>query len=68
MTVKELIEELKKLPADAYVMYRHNQHGRIDIDTIVHTEEELLFGRKIHTVTLEGKTKENKDVIYRIFE
>ena len=59
MTVKELIEELKKLPADAYVMYRHNQHGRIDINTIVQTEEELLFGRKIHTVTLEGKTKEN---------
>jgi len=59
MIVKELIEELKKLPADAYVMYRHNKYGRIDIDTIIHTEEELLFGRKIHTVTFEGKTKEN---------
>lgn len=59
MTVKELIEELKKLPAEAYVMYRHNQYGRIDIDKIVHTEEELLFGRKIHTVTLEGEMKEN---------
>ena len=59
MTVKELIDALKKEPADAIVTYRHNEYGRIDIDTIVHTEEELLFGRKIHMITLEGKSKEN---------
>ena len=59
MTVKELIEALKEYPNDAYVMYRHNQYGRIDIDTIIRTEEELLFGRKIQTVTLEGEAKEN---------
>jgi len=59
MTVKELIEALKKEPSDALVMYRHNKYGRIDIDTIVHTEEELLFGHKIHTVTLEGKAEDN---------
>ena len=59
MTVKELIDKLKELPNDAIVMYRHNKYGRIDIDTVVHTEEELLFGHKIHTVTLEGEHKEN---------
>ena len=59
MTVKELIEALKQQSKDAIVMYRHNQYGRIDIDTITYTEEELLFGHKIKTVTLEGEVKEN---------
>lgn len=59
MTVKELIEKLKKQPDDAIVMYRHNKYGRIDIDTISYSEEELLFGRKIKTITLEGESKEN---------
>lgn len=59
MTVKELIDQLKELPKDTIVMYRHNKYGRIDIDTIVHTEEQLLFGHKIHSVTFEGKAKED---------
>ena len=58
MTVKELIEQLKKQPGDAIVMYRHNVAGRIDIDTLVYSEENLLFGHKIKTITLEGKSKE----------
>jgi len=59
MTVKELINELKKQPGDAIVMYRHNKHGRIDIDEILYSEEELLFGKKIKTVTFAGKTEED---------
>ena len=59
MTVKELIDELKKLPKDATVMYRHNKYGRIDIDEIHYSEEQLLFGCKLKTVTLEGQAKEN---------
>ena len=59
MTVKELIEALKKQPYDATVMYRHNRYGRIDIDEIRYSEEQLLFGCKIKTVTLEGESKEN---------
>lgn len=55
MTVKELIDLLKKQPKDAVVMYRHNRYGRIDIDELRYSEEELLFGKKIKTVTLEGK-------------
>lgn len=58
MTVRELIEKLKKHPKDAIVMYRHNKYGRIDIDQITYSEEQLLFGEKIKTVTLEGKVKE----------
>ena len=57
MTVKELINELKKLPKDATVMYRHNKYGRIDIDKVEYSEEKLLFGCKIKTVTLEGEAK-----------
>lgn len=59
MTVKELIEALKKQPSDAVVMYRHNKYGRIDIDKIIYTEDEMLFGYKIKTVTFEGESKEN---------
>ena len=59
MTVKELIDELKRFPTDAVVMYRHNKYGRIDIDKVLFSEEEMLFGYKIKTVTLEGETKEN---------
>ena len=59
MTVKELINILKKQPSDAIIMYRHNKYGRIDIDKVIYTEEELLFGHKIKTVTLEGDTKEH---------
>lgn len=59
MTVKELIEILKKHPNDAIVMYRHNKYGRIDIDKVSYSEEDLLFGHKIKTITLEGETKEN---------
>ena len=59
MTVKELIEALKKQPKDAIVMYRHNKYGRIDIDKVEYAEEELLFGHKIKTVTLEGESKES---------
>ena len=57
MTVKELMDLLKKQPSDAIVMYRHNKYGRIDIEEVNYTEEELLFGHKIKTVTLEGIKK-----------
>jgi len=57
MTIKELITELKKLPKDSVVMYRHNKYGRIDINKIEYSEEQLLFGKKIKTVTLEGEAK-----------
>lgn len=59
MTVKELINELKKMPKDATVMYRHNKYGRIDIETVTYSEDRLLFGCKLKTVTIEGNTKEN---------
>ena len=59
MTVKELIVILNKQPEDAVVMYRHNKYGRIDIDKVVYTEDEMLFGYKLKTVTLEGEAKEN---------
>lgn len=59
MTVKELINELKKQPGDAIVAYRHNKYGRIDIDQIIYSEENLLFGEKIKMITLEGQAKEN---------
>lgn len=59
MTVKELISKLKKQPQDAIVMYRHNKYGRIDVNKITYTEEQLLFGIKIKAVTLEGETKED---------
>ena len=57
MTVKELIDILKEKPNDAIVMYRHNKYGRIDIEDVSYSEEELLFGQKIKTVTLEGEKK-----------
>ena len=57
MTVKELIVILKEKPSDAIVMYRHNKYGRIDIEDVSYSEEELLFGQKIKTVTLEGEKK-----------
>ena len=57
MTVKELMDLLKKQPNDAIVMYRHNKYGRIDIEEVNYTEEEMLFGHKIKTVTLEGTKK-----------
>lgn len=59
MTVKELIDELKRQPKNAIVMYRHNKYGRIDIDAVVYSEEKLLFGNKLQTVTLEGSYKED---------
>ena len=59
MTVKKLIEELKQYPDDAVVMYRHNKYGRIDIQAANYSEEEMLFGYKLKTVTLEGESKEN---------
>lgn len=59
MTVKELIEFLKKQPKDAIVMYKHNRYGRIDVKEIIYSEEKLLFGEKIKTVTLSGELKED---------
>jgi len=55
MTVKDLIKKLKTLPDDAVVTYRHNKYGRIDVEDITYTEEELLFGKKMIFVTLEGE-------------
>ena len=59
MTVKELIDLLKKYPKDSIVMYRHNKYGRISIEDVSYSEEELLFGKKIKIVTLEGEQKGN---------
>ena len=59
MTVKELKEILDKYPDDCVVMYRHNKHGRIDINYIDYKEEYLLSGDKIQTITLEASSEEN---------
>lgn len=59
MTVEELIDRLRNLPQEAIVMYRHNKHGRVDIDTIECQEELLLSGRQITTVTLSGLYEED---------
>ena len=59
MTNKELIDILSKYPDDCIVMYRHNEHGRIDIDFVDSTEETLLSGEKIHTVILEATFEED---------
>ena len=55
MTVDELVNKLINLPQDAIVMYRHNQYGRIDIDTINYEEELQYTGGYLRTVTFEGK-------------
>ena len=58
MTVEELINKLTNLPQDAIVTYKHNKHGRIDVDTVEFQEELLYSGGYIRTVTLEGKADE----------
>lgn len=59
MTVKELINLLKKLPQDATVTYRHNQHGRIDVDEVYASTEKMLFGQIKNFVTFKGKSEED---------
>ena len=59
MTVDELIQKLINLPQDAIVTYRHNQYGRIDVDTVEFTQELLYSGGYIRTVTLSGKYEED---------
>lgn len=59
MTVDELIQKLINLPQDAIVTYRHNQYGRIDVDTVEFAQELLYSGGYIRTVTLSGKYEED---------
>ena len=59
MLVKELKEILNNYSDDCIVMYRHNKHGRIDIDNIDYKEEHLLSGEVIKTLTLEANFKED---------
>lgn len=59
MTVKELMVELEKMPEDATVMYKHNQYGRVDIDTVTYDEEKLYSTDCFKTVTFEGSYKED---------
>ena len=59
MTNKELKDILFKYPEDCIVVYRHNKHGRIDIDFIDYTEETLVSGDKIHILTLEASFEED---------
>ena len=54
MTNKELHEILSQYPDDSIVMYRHNQHGRIDIDAVAYREENMISENVISTITLEG--------------
>lgn len=58
MTNKELMTILSKYPEDSIVVFRHNQHGRIDIDFVESTEETMLSGDKIHFITLEATFEE----------
>lgn len=58
MTVKELKEILERVPEDAIVTYRHNEHGRIDVDKIDYRTETLLSGKKINILTLEARFTE----------
>ena len=59
MTVKELKEILDRCPDDCVVMYRHNKYGRVDIDEIACTEEELPSGNKVKCLTLEASFEED---------
>ena len=59
MTVKELIKSLEQFPENATVMYRHNKHGRIDIDKVDYMKETLLSDMVFETVTLEGSFEED---------
>lgn len=58
MNVGELVEILSQYPKDSIVMYRHNKYGRIDIDTVIYTEEQMN-DKMICTLTLEGKAEED---------
>lgn len=58
MTVKELKEILERVPEDAIVTYRHNKHGRIDVDKIDYRTETLLSGTNVNIFTLEAKFSE----------
>ena len=61
MKVEELIKKLEPAPKDADVLYMHNKHGRILIDTIEIKEEQTVAGAKFHTVTFSGSYKENDE-------
>ena len=64
MTVRELINELNKLSEEAEVLYLHNIHGRISVDTIEPKEETRVSGGRYYTVTLSGAFEEDNNVIY----
>ena len=59
MTIKELKDVLGNYPEDAIVMYWHNKYGRVDVDSINYTEEDLLSGKKLKCLTLEASFEED---------
>lgn len=64
MTVKELKTLLDNYPEEAIVTYRHNEYGRVDVDSVECKEEQLLSGSKIWIMTFEASFKEDENVIY----
>lgn len=59
MTNKELQDILSKYPDECIVMYLHNKHSRIDIDTVEYKEDTLLSGQQIQSIVLEAKFEED---------
>ena len=59
MTNKELKEILDKYPDNCIIAYRHNKHGRIDVDEVSHKEELTLSGKAIQVITLEASFEED---------
>ena len=58
MTIRELKECLNNYPEDTLITYRHNQHGRIDIDTLNYKEETDLKGNRFQILTFEASFSE----------
>ena len=64
MTVDDLVQKLINMPQDVIITYRHNQYGRIDVDTVEFEQELMYSGGYIRIVTLSGKAEEDNNVIY----
>lgn len=58
MTIKDLKEILDKYPEDTVLLYRHNQYGKVEIDEIDFSEEKLLSGEVLKTLTFEASFEE----------
>ena len=61
MTVAELIERLKTLPADAEATYFHNIRGVISIDEIERRECSTLGGKRFDMIVLSGAKGDDKE-------